>query len=314
MRQYYQECIALGSKTGLSLVGGATSLEVEKIYHELWQSIFRFERQFSRFLPGSELSTFNRNASTKQFISQEFRALLVTARDLATETKGLYNPFILPALQKSGYKHSRVPGYENDKVDDHSNKSVVSIDHLEIGDDWARIPYGTALDLGGCGKGYIADQIKQSLPSTITGYWLSFGGDIAVGGRDDHALPWKVYIQSADAPDKNIGAVLADCDCGVATSGTIVHRGKAKGKMWHHIIDPRTCKTADTDVLLATVWDKLSVRADVLASCAVILGEKQGLAFLKSVGVKGALIQWKDNKKLHITHTGNAIMMPITHA
>ncbi len=315
MKQFYQECVALGSKTGLSLVSSAPQEEIKELFKELWKSIFLFERQFSRFLPGSELSVFNRNAGTKQFITEEFRSILVTAYELATETEGLYNPFILPALQKSGYKHSRVPGYEHDEIDDHSNKSVVSIDRLEIGDDWARIPYGTAIDLGGCGKGYLADKVKSSLPETITGYWLSLGGDIAVGGHDDHDLPWNIQIQSADAQEKNIGTISTMNDCGIATSGTLVHKGKRAGKAWHHLIDPRTCQPAETDIRLATVCDKSSVRADVLASCVVILGSKLGLSFLKKLGIKDAVLQCKDsNGKSIVMHTGNAIMVPISNA
>lgn len=315
MTQYYQECVALGSKTGISLVSGTSPHEVDKLFSEIWKAIFHFERQFSRFLPASELSMFNRNAGSKQFITQEFRSLLVTARELAIESGGLYNPFILPALQKNGYKHSRVPGYEHDNVDDHSHKSVTSIDRLEIGNEWARIPYGTALDLGGCGKGYLADQLKNTLPSSVTGYWLSLGGDIAVGGHDEKGDPWKVHIQSSDDPDINVGYLVASTNCGIATSGTIVHQGKTHDKTWHHLIDPRTGNPANTDVLLATVCDESSVRADVFASCAVILGSKQGKMFLKNVGIKDVVFQWREkNKKTHITHTGNAIMMPIIHA
>ena len=40
----------------------------------------------------------------------------------------------------------------------------------------------------------------------------------------------------------------------MATSGTSIHRWQlADGRMTHHLIDPRTRRPADTDVLQATV-------------------------------------------------------------
>ncbi len=313
--QYYQECIALGSKTGLSLVSDADPDSIDILYTHLWQSIFIFERQFSRFLPGSELSRFNREAGTKQYISPEFRDILLAAKTIANETDGVYNPFILPALQASGYVHSRVPGYEKDAVDDYSNRSVTTIERLEIGDDWARIPYGTALDLGGCGKGYLADQLRTKLPKSVTGYWLSFGGDIAAGGLNDSNEPWKITIQDARDSTQDIGTLTATTSCGVATSGTTVHTGKKTGKAWHHLIDPRTREPAVTDVLHATVCDTSALRADVFASCAVILGSNDGVRFLKKHGIQTAALQCHASSETSpIIHFGNGIIIHTTHA
>lgn len=309
-KQYYQECIALGSKTGLSLVSQAPATQIDSLFRKLWKVIFLFERRFSRFLPNSELSMFNRNAGTKQAISPEFHAVLAAAQEMAQKTGGLYNPFILPALQKAGYSHSRVPGHEQDAVDDHSGKSVTGIDKLEIGDDWARIPYGTALDLGGCGKGYLADLLRDNFPDAVTGYWLSLGGDIAVGGADEHEQPWAVSIESAYDPSTSIATITSSQLSAVATSGTTVHSGKTAGKRWHHIIDPRTCQPAETDILLATVYDSSALRADVLASCAVILGGQKGLQFLKEKQVQAAVLQLRSAiGKKHILHFGSAITL-----
>jgi FAD:protein FMN transferase len=308
--QYYQESVALGSKTGLSLVSRLPNEQIEPMFQRLWRAIFTFERRFSRFLPNSELSIFNRKAGFKQSVSPEFRELLIWTSQIAQETQGLFNPFVLPAVQSAGYLHSRVPGHESDITDDHSNKSVVPADDLSIGDDWAQIPIGTALDLGGCGKGYLAEQLQLEIPASVTGYWLSLGGDMAIGGRDPKNRAWKVSIESADDKSKNIGTLTASRSCGIATSGTTVLTGTKDGKPWHHLIDPRTHKPAETDVLLATVYDKSPFRADVLASCAVILGKEKGLQFLKDQKVQAAVLQTRSQAgNTSVVHFGNAIII-----
>jgi thiamine biosynthesis lipoprotein len=313
--EYSQKTLALGSTAQLTFVCMATQKEVDKIFQQLWHTIFSFERQFSRFLPGSELSIFNRNSGIKQPITPEFRDILLTTRNIAAETQGLYNPFILPALQAAGYKHSRVTGFEHDAVDNHIGKSVAAIDQLEISDTWARIPYGTALDIGGCGKGYLAEQLRHKLPATITGYWLSFGGDIAMGGHDSRDKPWKVTIQSAHNERANIGTLTVRGTGGVATSGTTVHRGKKAGKDWHHIIDPFTLQPAKTNILLATVWTDSALKADVLASCAVILGDKKGLKFLKEQGATAAVLQSQTlDGQACVSRFGNGIIIDNVNA
>lgn len=194
-------------------------------------------------------------------------------------------------------------------------KTVVGIDQLEIGDTWARIPYGSALDLGGCGKGYLADLLRAKLPDSVTGYWLSLGGDIAIGGQNDNRQPWFVTIQAADDQNRDIGGITVTSPSGVATSGTTVHKGKKNGKSWHHIIDPRTLQPAKTDVFLATVHDNSSLRADVLASCAIILGCNQGLEFLKNKGVKAAVLQCQAKSGgSRIVSLGSNITLGAVHA
>ena len=293
MTQYYQKQQALGSEVELSLVASLEESGVAALYRELWHIVFQFERQFSRFLPASELSAFNRKPGTKQLVSPAFHDILASAKAIGVETEGLYNPFILPALQSAGYDHSLVRGHEQDSQDDHSYKAVASVDRLEIGSDWARIPYNTALDLGGCGKGYLADILAEKIPSSVSGFWLSLGGDVITSGVNGSGGSWRIAVQDAHNADRNIGqvAVRPGDRMAAATSGTIVRKGIRAGKAWHHIIDPRTLCPADTDVLLVTVCDTSALRADVLASCAVILGEAEGLRFLRKHGVRAALFQ-----------------------
>jgi thiamine biosynthesis lipoprotein len=168
-----QSNIALGGKVDLTIVTDLSNSNTQILFDKLWSQVFKFERRYSRFLPLSELSSFNRSAGLKTPVSPEFLQMLKTAKQLSVDTGGLFNPFIMPALQRAGYTKSALPGYENDTQANYSNRVVVGVDELEIGDNWARIPFRTALDFGGFGKGYIADQLSKTLDAAnIQGYWL----------------------------------------------------------------------------------------------------------------------------------------------
>lgn len=286
---------ALGGDVSLTLVVKATPEATDLLFDKLWQQVYLFERRFSRFMPMSELSIFNRAAGLKTPVSPEFKKLLIDAKALGVKTDGLYNPFILPALQRAGYRQSAAPGYEDDPQEDHSLKQVVAVEHLTIGDTWASIPHGTAIDLGGCGKGYLADQLGLSLRSQagIEGYWLSLGGDIATWGHDELGNNITLGIQNAEDLSSDTDWVI-NCPLshtGIATSGTFNRHNQNTDQAWHHIINPTNLKPAITDIRLATVCAKSATEADVLASCAVILGSKKAPAFLKKSGVKSALLQ-----------------------
>ena len=295
LAEYSQTKLALGGDITLAIVSKLTASEVDSIFNELWYQVFSFERRFSRFIPKSELSIFNRLAGLKTQVSDEFREILLVSKSLGEKSGGLYNPFITPALQKAGYKNSALKGYETDNQVDYTNRRVVGIDGLVIGDNWASIPFGTAIDLGGCGKGYLADELAGTLDLyDIQSYWLSLGGDIVTKGYDENGDGISVGVQDANKLGSRLDHVI-NCPSNyfaIATSGTFRRKGQNDMKSWHHIINPDTLLPADTDIKLVTVCTRSGVEADVLASCAIILGSKLAPVFLKKHGVNSAIIQY----------------------
>jgi len=255
--------------------------------------VFQFERQFSRFLPSSELSRFNALSGTKMLISPEFAAILREAKRLIRKTKGLFNPFILPALQRTGYLGSAVAEYVDDEAPDYTSRSVVAPLKLELGVDWARIPFGTAIDLGGCGKGYLADQLGLYLRNQgVRGYWVELSGDIATFGTDENRQ--HLIISVKNATKRGTLAEVIVCPTtpfGIATSGTFSRVSQVGTLRGHHIIDPKTSRPATTDLKLATVCASSAVAADVLASCAIIVGSRAAPKMLESHTIKSWVLQ-----------------------
>ncbi len=292
IRLFYDSNIALGSETSIT-ISSDSPIKSANAINQLWKEIFNFEKQFSRFIPTSELCFLNKNSGTKQIISKEFRDILINAKNISLKTEGLYNPFILPALQRSGYTKSFVVGAENDIHEDYSDRSVVSVDKMEIGGDWVRIPFKTAIDLGGIGKGYLADKLAVSLKDEFNGFVINLGGDIVTHGTNDQNNNWQIIIQDASSiEDKSIGTIKMPLSTySVSSSGTFKKNGVNKGKAWHHLINPKTLEPAKSDIKLITIMSKLALNSDTLASCGLILGSKDCIKFLKSHEIKNALIQ-----------------------
>ncbi len=306
---------ALGGDVTVVLAVDARRI-VEPVFRRIWEQVFGFERQFSRFLPDSELSQFNRGAGVRQDISEAFATLLTASQAMSQATDGLHNPFILPAVQRAGYLDSAVAGYRADKSDDFRDRAVVSADHLQLETNrQATIPYGTALDLGGCGKGYLADAIADELDrADLVGYWVSLSGDMVTCGFDEQGQPWETGIVSARTPQAESPAYVAGNGerLHIATSGTFLRPGQAKLR-GHHLIDPRTGQAAQTDIKLATVIAPSAILADVLASAATIIGNQQAIPYLKSRGALGAVIQTARRDYTYGTHVQTRASRQVAH-
>ena len=140
-----------------------------------------------------------------------------------------------------------------------------------------RLPAGVRLDLGGIGKGWAVDRAGTALQSLGAGM-VNAGGDIRAWGDQPNAQPgqgWLVALDHPQQPGRDL-AWLRVRD-GAAATSSITARRWAGG---HHLIDPRTARPAETDLLSVTALAPTVVLAEVAAKVALILGREAGLDWL----------------------------------
>ncbi len=257
-----------------------------------------FEARFSRFKQTSELSVFNDNHTKKEHVSEEFFHLLEKSGEYHLFTEGLFNPTILPALEKEGYVKSRHEGFISPDTLHTNDSPILSLDNIEMDRDTLTIDtHGARLDFGGIGKGYIVDRIALFLRSQgYYNFFIDAGGDLyAAGKNQEKQYPyWAVDIENPKYPD-HPSATLMLSDKAATTSG-INRRHWINGmNMKHHIIDPRTGKSAKTDLVTVTVVAHETALADVLAKSILILGRDAGEEFARRKNI-AALLADADGK------------------
>lgn len=252
-----------------------------------------FEMRFSRFKQSSELSLFNDHHTEKQVVSEEFFTLLEKSGEYHLFTEGLFNPTILPALEKEGYVKSKHEGFISSDVLHTNDSPILSLGNIEADKETLTVDtHGARLDFGGIGKGHIIDQVALFLRSQ--GYYHFFvdaGGDLYVGGKNqEKKYPyWAVDIENPKYPDQSL-ATLTLSDMAATTSG-INRRHWINGiHMKHHIIDPRTGKSALTDLVSVTVIAHETALADVLAKSILILGRTAGHEFAVRKNIAALLV------------------------
>jgi thiamine biosynthesis lipoprotein len=236
--------------------------------------IYAFEQRLTRFRPDSELSLFNAAAGRRVAVSPLLAELLQTALDACVLTDGLVNAAVLPALLAAGYDRSieqvRRRVTTADPPQRPARPAPLLPDVLQVGSDWACLAPGCAIDLGGIGKGWLADRLCERLENAA----VNLGGDVAAAGDGPQGQGWSVGLCDGWAVALRRG--------GVATSGTEARRW-ATG---HHLIDPRTGLPADTDLSAVSVVAGDTATAEALSKAAILLGSARAGAWLQERGVR----------------------------
>ena len=146
---------------------------------------------------------------------------------------------------------------------------------------------GMAIDLGGIAKGYCADEAAKVLAQAgIQNGYLDFGGNVITMGEKPLGLwdriksfsatrPFLVGIQDpGEARGQMIGVYTTDGGvCSVVTSGGYERFFEEKGQAYHHILDPKTGKQPQNDIISVTVIGDSSLTCDALSTALFVLGQ-----------------------------------------
>jgi len=243
-----------------------------------------WEQRLSRFRPTSELSQLNAAGGQPLAVSPAFWQVVDLALQAERETDGLVTPLLLDALEAAGYDRSfdalDRSGPQPTAAEARLAPRVGSAVRRDSRQRTLQLLGGARLDLGGVAKGWAADRAARRL-SAHGAALVDAGGDIAVSGPRPDSLPWTIGIANPLRPDEDLESLCLTVG-GVATSGRDYRRWQRDGVWYHHILDPRTGRPAETDVLSATVAGPSAVRAEMAAKAALILGSRAGLAWLEA--------------------------------
>ncbi len=236
------------------------------------------EHRFSRFLPDSELSQFNRAAGTWFTVSDDLMDMLEQSLDFYEETGGLFDPSILPDLKRIGYDKSmdeiRTQGSVDTPASTRNSRPAFDEMSLDHAGQRVRLPSGMEIDLGGIAKGWIVEKAAELLSSYAAVCAVSIGGDMVFKGYPMDGSDWRVNIEDPRDPTQTAAALHVGPGA-VVTSSIAKRSWNQGGQTRHHLIDPRTGEPAQTNWLSVTVVAAQITTAEVYAKALLIGGEGQ---------------------------------------
>ncbi|WP_432176932.1 FAD:protein FMN transferase [Streptomyces sp. Tue6028] len=152
-------------------------------------------------------------------------------------------------------------------------------------DGWFSTTYEGQLDPTGIVKGWATERAAERLVAAgASGVSVNGGGDVQLFGVPGQHRPWRVGVSDPLRPGSLAAVVSAAgvAELAVATSGT-AERGA-------HIVDPRTGRSAVTDLVAVTVVGPRLTWVDAWATAAFAMGSRQALDWLESLPDVEALL------------------------
>jgi thiamine biosynthesis lipoprotein len=217
--------------------------------------------------------------------------LIERAEQARAATAGAFNPLMLGQLMALGYDTT---------WDDVTNGPLVpptltpaSDLPIELFTDVkaVRLPEGTSFDPGGIGKGLAGDLVAAALLADgAASVQVELGGDIRVAGPPWSGTEWQVNVDDTDH-GAAVAATVSLADGGVATSSVVRRRWRRGEIDVHHLLDPSTGYSADTDLDAVTAVAPTLWWAEVVAKVALMAGSAGARSVFDRYDMSGLLVR-----------------------
>ncbi len=288
--------LAFGTLTDVSIVGVPRDKAVAAV-ESLEQDFAIMNRAWHAWSPGPLTYTNERLAEGSRFaIPPSVLVLMKKSTALARQSDNLFNPAIGRLIRLWGFQRDSLEPWQ--PPDDEAVRKLVAanprMDDIQIDGIHAQCSNPEVqLDFGAVGKGYGIDLAIEHLREMgIENAIVNSGGDLrAIGSRGGH--PWRIAIRGASGSGI-LGFLYVSGDESVFTSGNYERNYLWEGKVYHHIIDPRSGYPA-RGTRSVTVIHESAVVADAAATALFVAGPKDWQRIARQMGIKYVLLVDENN-------------------
>ena len=241
--------------------------------HASFARVGELSRRLSDYREDSEVNRVSRQAERAPvYVSGDLFAVLATASEISRLSGGALDVTsgALTRLQRRGtvpsataVAHARAMTGWRDLVLDATGPTVFFLRP------------GIQLDLGGIAKGYIADQALAELRRNgVDRALVAIAGDIVAGDAPPGESGWRVGVEATA-----IELEVQLANKAVSTSGDRERSYELDGRLYSHIVDPRSKRTAGARRAVSVVAPS-GVEADGWATALHVLGRDKARGIL----------------------------------
>ena len=240
------------------------------------------ERTLSKTVTDSDVYKLN---NTEGFVSVSDGTLKTVERALyySELSGGKFDITIAPVSALWDFKNQVIPSK------DEISEALQNVDYHSIEIKNGEISSGTKqIDLGGIAKGYIADRATEYLKENgAENALVNLGGNICMIGE------YNIGIKKPF--DDSIIASISLKDKCVVTSGIYERYIESDGKIYHHILDPKTGYGAENELASVTVIGEKALDCDALSTVCMLLGTESGMDIINNTADTEAVFIDREN-------------------
>ena len=247
---------AMGSTYTIELYG-YDRIRMEAAADAAFDEVRQLDDLLSNYKPDSEWSEVNRRAAAGPMkISPELFRVLSACAGYSRESEGAFDITVGPLMKVWGfYKGS---GHLPHRAEVQAAMTKVGYRHMHLDPAaqtvWFDRP-GVEIDPGGIGKGYAVDRMVEILRKNGIQTALVAGSGSSIygmGAPPDEPRGWRVDIKNPWDTRKSAAEVFLK-DMSMSTSGSYEKFFRAEGRIYAHIMDPRTGYPAAGSVSVSVI-------------------------------------------------------------
>ncbi len=274
--------------------------DIRRAMASAFTEVHRIDEWMSEWQPNSLVTQINNNAGiapTK--VSDEAFETIKQSIHHSELTGGAFditfNAFFGLYIWKKGAEHFPsdedikrllpLVNYKNIVLDEKAKTVFLKLKGMKIG-------------LGGMGEGWAVDKVYDLLkPSKFKSGYIDASGAVRVWGVKPNGKLWVIAVgdprpMNPDPTRKEFIYKMYATDVAVTTAGDTEKSFYKNGRLYHHIIDPKTGYSADKSIQVTCVG-KTATMCDFVDDGAFIMGGAKGMAYAESQGVDVIIVDPK---------------------
>ena len=254
-------------------VWGDGPMQARAMEH-LRDSLDRSDLAMSNWRADSGLNQLNRDARAGEGLAGDpvLAECVAAALDAAQATGGAFDPTVGPLMVVWGLR----PGPRRTPDDAELEATLRDVGWEKVRRQGRRIHFqtrGMELDLGGIGKGCALDAaVREAMLDTRAGI-LDLGRSYGVWGWPPHGA-WEIAITAPEDVDDVFATLSVETPAYISTSSQEENPG--------HIVDPKTGRAAETDIVSATAIAPTGAVSDLLSTALFVAGSARARGILEA--------------------------------
>ena len=243
----------------------------QKTLEEAFLLCEKYENLLSKTRKNSDVYKLN-NADDYITVSKDTIKIIKRSVYFSGLSGGLFDITICPVTNLWDFEGTTLPDRKE------IEEAIKNVNYERIKTDGEKVFLdGTEIDLGGIAKGYIADKLLSFFKEkNVTDGIINLGGNVIVFGDKEKS----VGIAKPFSKNEIVAKVKLK-NKSIVTSGTYERFIDIDGKIYHHILDPKTGYSCETDLNSATVIGDTSLDLDALSTICILLGKEKATKLIE---------------------------------
>jgi thiamine biosynthesis lipoprotein len=308
-----------GATMGTTYNLTVTTQDPESLKKEVDQLLREINAEVNTYLDTSFITKFNQSekgiALAGKFVgadmpNRHFLMNYYRARMIYDQTKGSFDPTVLPLVSYWGFAREKREVTKRDQQKIDSLRQYVGMDKVSLDESTrflAKTAAGVSLDFSAIAKGYGVDAICELFDrKNLNNYYVEIGGEVRTKGESPRNQPWIIGIATpqTDAALTDLKAQVKLSDMALASSGNYRNYYEVNGQKYGHTIDPKTGLPKMTDILSASIFAEDCMTADAYATACMVMGVDAAYELIsKTSGVEGYFIFGKKDGTMGVKYT-----------